>query len=175
MTSSLNCSSQGEYLNLEQLSRSRENRTRIATGDTMIFKLWFSQVEHLPTSTLWYPNGRGCTQLLSSDPMIHLNTIVFFLSRCFLCEESPQVGVSHPYNIDHNENHKSKGGKETHANARVATTTCTQVKKGAHKHSATSLQLNKCSNLSHNDPNVCLWSLGVLGCSMEAWCSAPCT
>jgi hypothetical protein len=26
----------------------------------------------------------GCTEPLSSDPMIHLNTTVFFLSRCFL-------------------------------------------------------------------------------------------
>jgi hypothetical protein len=43
--------------------------------------------------------------------MIHLNTTVFFLiADVSLCEESPQVGASHPYNIDDNENHKSKGG-----------------------------------------------------------------
>jgi hypothetical protein len=55
----------------------------------------------------------GCTQPLSSDPMIYLNTTVLFLiADVSLCEESPQVGASHPYNIDHNENHKSKGGKK---------------------------------------------------------------
>jgi hypothetical protein len=49
------------------------------------------------------------------------------------CEESLQVGVSHPYNIDLNENHKSKGEKETHARARVKAMTRTQVKTRAHK------------------------------------------
>jgi hypothetical protein len=43
---------------------------------------------------------------------------------------------------------------ETYAKARVAATTHTQVKKQAHKHSATSSQLNKCSNLNHNDPDA---------------------
>jgi hypothetical protein len=57
-------------------------------------------------------------------------------------EESPQVGASHPYKIDLNENHKSKGGKETHARARIAAMTHTQVKKRAHKNSATSSQHN---------------------------------
>ena len=75
----------------------------------------------------------GCTQPLSSDPMINLNTTVFFLSQCFPREESPQVGVSHPYKIDLNENHKSKGGKETHAKARVAAKSRTQGKTRAHK------------------------------------------
>jgi hypothetical protein len=31
-----------------------------------------------------------------------------------VCEESPQVGASHPYKVDHNTKHKIKGGKETH-------------------------------------------------------------
>jgi hypothetical protein len=65
-------------------------------------------------------------------------------------------------------------GIETHARARVTTATRTQVKKRAHKHIATSSQLNKCSNIKHNDPDACLRILGVLGCSMEAWCAAPC-
>jgi hypothetical protein len=51
--------------------------------------------------------------------------------------------------------------------------TRTQVKKQAHKHSAESLQLNKCSNLNHKYLDACLRSLGVLGCSMEAWRCAP--
>jgi hypothetical protein len=152
-----------------------EDCARITTGHTTIFILWFGQVEHLPTSTLWHPNGRGLHSTpfkQSNDPLEYHGFLPY--SRCSLCEEYPQVGVSHPYNIDLKENHKSKGGKETHARARVAAMTRTQVKKQAHKHSATSLQLNKCSNLNHSDPDVCLWCLGVLGCSMEAWCAAPC-
>ena len=90
------------------------------------------------------------------------------LADVSLCEESPQVGASHPYDIDHNENHKSKGGKETHARARVAATTRTQVKKQAQNTTQRVNSSNKCSNLSHNDPDACLRCLGVLGCSMEA-------
>ena len=158
------------------MSRSREFRTRITTGDTTIFIPWFGQVEHLPTSTLWCPNGRGLhsTPFKRSNDPLEYHSFLFY-STCSLCEESPQVGVSHPYNIDLNENHKSKGGKETHAKSRVAATTHTQVKRRAHKHSATSSQLNKCSNLNHNDPDACLRSLGTLGCSIEAWCTAPST
>jgi hypothetical protein len=43
-----------------------------------------------------------------------------------VCEESTQVGASHPYTVDHNTKHKSKGGKETHA--RIIAITRTQVK-----------------------------------------------
>jgi hypothetical protein len=40
----------------------------------------------------------GCTQPLSSDPKIHLNTTMFFfLSLYPVCEESPQLGASRPY------------------------------------------------------------------------------
>jgi hypothetical protein len=41
----------------------------------------------------------GCTQPLSSDPMINLNTTVFFFIISFsVREESPKVGASRPYN-----------------------------------------------------------------------------
>jgi hypothetical protein len=104
-----------------------------------------------------------------------LSTMVFFLIAVVsLCEESPQVGSSHPYNIDHNKTARVREAIETHASARVAATQRTQVKKQAHKHSVASSQLNKCSNLEHNESDVCLRSLGVLGCSIEAWCIAPC-
>jgi hypothetical protein len=56
-----------------------------------------------------------CTQPLSSDPMINLNTTVFFLISFLVCEESPQVGASRPYNKDHNENTRVRLGA-THTN-----------------------------------------------------------
>jgi hypothetical protein len=111
----------------------------------------------------------GCIQPLSSDPMIHLNTTIFFLI----------ADVPFVRNLDNLEpltltilitmkTTRVREGIETHARARVAAATRTQVKKRAHKHSAASSQLNKCSNLKHNDPDGCLRSLGVLGCSMDA-------
>jgi hypothetical protein len=110
------------------------DHTIIATSDTTIFIPWFGQVEHLPSSTLWRPNGRGLHSTpfkRSNDPLEYRSFLPY--SWCFPCEESPQVGVSHPYKIDHDENHKSKGGKETHAKATVTAMTRTQVKTWAHK------------------------------------------
>jgi hypothetical protein len=62
-----------------------------------------------PSNTCLLPHGgvpmdEGCTQPLSSDPMIDLNTMVFyFLSILPVSEESPQVGASRTYSIDHKE------------------------------------------------------------------------
>jgi hypothetical protein len=50
----------------------------------------------------------------------------------------------------------------------------TQVKNRAHNVAQQSHNSEKCSNLKHNEPNACLRSLGVLGCSIEAWCTVPC-
>ena len=54
-------------------------------------------------STLWWPPSvKDRTQSLSSDPKIKLeyNGFLPFL-KYSLCEESPQVGASDPYKIDH--------------------------------------------------------------------------
>jgi hypothetical protein len=59
------------------------------------------------------PMDEGCTQPLSSDPMINLNTTVFLsLSTLPICEESPQVGASRPYNIDHKEGIRVRLGEQ---------------------------------------------------------------
>jgi hypothetical protein len=72
-------------------------------------------------------------------------------------------------------NQKSKGGNiNTHTWTRVAATTRTQVKNWAHKTTQQSHNSKKCSNLKHNEPNAWLQCLDVLGCSMEAWYTAPC-
>jgi hypothetical protein len=57
----------------------------------------------------------GCTQPLSSDPMINLNTMVFsFQSILPVCEESLQVGASRPYSDDHKRSTEVREGKATH-------------------------------------------------------------
>jgi hypothetical protein len=117
----------------------------------------------------------GCTQPLSSDPMIHLNTTIFFLIA-----DVPFVRNLHKLEpltltiLITMKTTRVREGIETQVRARVTIATHIQVKKRAHKHSAASSQLNKCSNLKHNDLDACLRSLGVLGCSMEAWCAASC-
>jgi hypothetical protein len=65
----------------------------------------------------------GCTQPLSSDPMIHLNTtIVFFLILFPVCEESPQLGVSRPYK-DQSESTRVREESNTHKSAAIRTHT----------------------------------------------------
>jgi hypothetical protein len=75
----------------------------------------------------------GCTQPLSSDPMINLNTTVFlFLITFPVCEESPQVGVSRPYNKYQCESTRVREGSNTHKSQQYAHTqakTCAQMKR----------------------------------------------
>jgi hypothetical protein len=66
----------------------------------------------------------GCTQPLSSDPMIHLNTtVVFFLILFPVCEESSQLGVSRPYNKDQSESTRVREGSNTHKSTAIGTHT----------------------------------------------------
>jgi hypothetical protein len=59
------------------------------------------------------PMDEGCTQPLSSDPMIDLNSTVFYLLSILpISEESPQVGVSRPYSIDHKESTRVRMGEQ---------------------------------------------------------------
>jgi hypothetical protein len=72
------------------------------------------------------PMDKDCTQSLSSDPVINLNTTIFFLIVVF-----PFVRNLHklePLTLTKliTQKHKSKRGKETHA--RIAANTRTQVK-----------------------------------------------
>jgi hypothetical protein len=70
------------------------------------------------------PMDEGCTQPLSSDPMIHLNTtVVFFLILFSVCKESPQLGVSRPYNKDQSESARVREGSNTHKSAAISTHT----------------------------------------------------
>jgi hypothetical protein len=144
------------------------------TVGTTIFIPWFGQVKHLPSPRCGVTMDEGCTQPLSSDSMIHLNTMVLFISSL-----PPLWGISTSWSLSSLQdwsqwNHKSKVGIETHARARVAATTHAQVKKQAQNTAQRVHNSNKCSNLKVNESDACLWSLGVLGCSMEAWCTAPC-
>jgi hypothetical protein len=78
----------------------------------------------LPTPRCGVPIDKGCIQPLSSDPMIHLNTmVVFFLILFPVCEESPQLGVSRPYNKDQSESTRVREGSNTHKSAAISTHT----------------------------------------------------
>jgi hypothetical protein len=67
----------------------------------------------LPTSTLWRPNGRGLhsTSFKRSNDQLEYHC-VFIFEYSSVCEESPQVGASRPYNIDHKESTRVRLGEQ---------------------------------------------------------------
>jgi hypothetical protein len=74
------------------------------------------------------PMDEGCTQPLSSDPMINLNTTVFFfLILSPVCEESPQLGASRPYNWWSQRSTEVREGRETHTRLKTRVLSRTQV------------------------------------------------
>jgi hypothetical protein len=124
------------------VSRSKDNRTRVKTVDTTIFIPWFGQVEHLPSPCCGVLTDEGRTQPLSNYPMIHLNTIVLFISSLSLL-----LGISTSWSLsplqDRSQwNHKSKVGIETHTKAGVEALTHTRLE-WAQESSTAEIQLRK--------------------------------
>jgi hypothetical protein len=74
------------------------------------------------------PMDEGCTQPLSSDPMINLNTTVFFfLILSPVCEESPQLGASRPYNWWSQRSMEVREGRATHTRLKTRAQSRTQA------------------------------------------------
>jgi hypothetical protein len=83
----------------------------------------------------------GCTQPLSSDPMINLNTTVFFfLILSPDCEEFPQLGASRPYNWWSQRSTEVRVGRATHT--RLKAQSRTQATTWAHNTTQGVLYLN---------------------------------
>jgi hypothetical protein len=87
----------------------------------------------LPTPRCGVPTDEGCNQPLSSGPKTHLNTMVFcFVLLYPICEESPQLGASRPYNLMFTKKHGSKAGMSNAHKTQNQSTTRTQVTTRAH-------------------------------------------
>ena len=85
------------------------------TEKTQWFIPWFGQVQNLPTPRCGVPTDKSCTQLLSSDPMINLNTTVFFFPLIF----SRLRGISttwslSPLQLNFTKKHGVREGSNTH-------------------------------------------------------------
>jgi hypothetical protein len=75
----------------------------------------------------------GCTQPLSSDPMIDLNTTMFFfLILSPVCEESPQHGASRLYNWWSQRSIEVRMGRATHTRLKPRAQSRTQATTWAH-------------------------------------------
>jgi hypothetical protein len=78
----------------------------------------------LAYSTLWRPNGREfhSTPLKWSNDQLEYHSVL--LSLFFpVCEESPQLGVSRPYNKNQSEGTRVREGSNTHKSTAIRTHT----------------------------------------------------
>jgi hypothetical protein len=75
------------------------------------------------------PMDEGCTQPLSSDPMINLNTMVFSFRVFFSFARNLHNLESLALTIEITKKHKSKGGKATHTRLKSTAQLHTQEKK----------------------------------------------
>jgi hypothetical protein len=91
------------------------------------------------------PMDEGCTQPLSSDPMINLNTTVFPFRSFPVCEESPQVGASRPYKGLITRSTRVREGKQ-HTQDSIHNTHTHTSQDLSSKHSTGSSQLERSSN-----------------------------
>src|SRR5688572_18913018 len=76
---------------------------------------WFGQDQRLPTPRCGVPTDESCTQLLSSDPMINLNTTVFCFS--FLIPFARNLHNLEPLALTllmFTKNHGVRKGSNTH-------------------------------------------------------------
>ena len=129
--------------------------------DTVVYPV----VRPRPTlaySTLWRPNGRGLQSTplkQSKDPLEYHGVLLAFLNS--VCEESPQLGASRPYNLMFTKKHGSKAGmSNAHKTQNQSNNTHTSRNKSS-QHNSMSSQLNKSSRCYHNEPNAWNRCLGA--------------
>ena len=89
-----------------------DNHKEFNTEKTQWFIPWFGQVQNLPTPRCGVPMDESCTQLLSSDPMINLNTTVLCFSFLIAFVRNLHNLESLALTIRLDIKHKSKGGKQ---------------------------------------------------------------
>jgi hypothetical protein len=110
------------------------------------FISWFGQcLLHVVVTSF----GQGLHSPFSSDPEIKLEYYGFLAYlKSSLCEESPQVGVSHAlYNLISNEL-KSRGGSRIKHMRQTCSNSRTQVEREEHKGSTLELQLKTSAQIS---------------------------
>jgi hypothetical protein len=143
--------------------------------DAQVTRWFYLVVRPMPTprcgDLLWSRIALNPSQVIQRS---NLSTTVFFLFSSISFVRNLHKLESLTLTRLITRTTRVREGIETHTRTKDATTTRTQVKNRAHKTTQRSHNSKKCSNLKRNEPNACLQSLGVLGCSMEVWYTSPC-
>jgi hypothetical protein len=114
-----------------------------------------AKYKNLPTPRCGVPTDESCTQLLSSDPMINLNTTVLcFSSQYPVCEESPQLWSLSPLHLRFTKKYGVREGtSNAHKTQNQSNSTHTSSNKSS-QHNSKSSQLHKSSICYHNETNA---------------------
>jgi hypothetical protein len=114
-----------------------------------------AKYKNLPTPRCGVPTDESCTQLLSSDPMINLNTTVLcFSSQYPVCEESPQLWSLSPLHLRFTKKYGVREGmSNAHKTSKDQSNTHTSSNKSS-QHNSKSTQLHKSSIYYHNESNA---------------------
>jgi hypothetical protein len=120
------------------------------------------------------PMDKGCTQPLSSDRLINLNTTAFYLIVFSRLRGISTSWSLSPLQYWSQRTHKSKVGKSNTHQTQISSITTHTSHDLSSKHNARSSQLKWSSNHYHKESNVWSWSLWVLGCLVNAWVTPPC-
>jgi hypothetical protein len=102
----------------------------------------------------------GCTQPLSSDPMIHLNTMIFFLIA-----DAPFVRNLHKLEpltltiLITMKTTRVREGIETHARARI--TTATHTHKSRNEHTNTTQRVHNSTSVQISNTMIWMRACGV--------------
>jgi hypothetical protein len=136
---------------LEASSCEHRQSKREQWQETRDFIPWFGQV----TLAYFHVMASQWTRVaLNPFQVIQWSTWIprlFFLITFPVCEESPQVGASRPYKIDHKERTRVRLGRATHTRLKHAAHQCTQVKTWAqltHREFLTRIELKSLTQQS---------------------------
>jgi hypothetical protein len=132
---------------------------------TQIGTVVYPVVRPSPTlaySMLWRPNGRGLQSTplkWSKDPLEYHGVLLCLLYP--VCEESPQLGASRPYNLMFTKKHGSKARMSNAHKTQNQSTTRTQVTTRVHNTTRRVLYSNGALVAYHKESNARNWSLGA--------------
>jgi hypothetical protein len=142
------------------------------TEKTQRFIPWFGQVQNLPISTLWRPNGRGLqsTPLKRSKDSLEYHGVFALLILIPLARNLHRL-ESLALTIKIHKEARSKGGKQhtqTHSETRTHTA---KIRAQRLSHSFSQEQS---SNHLESQTDAQRLSVDDQGCSRVAWCAPPC-
>jgi hypothetical protein len=120
------------------------------------------------------PMDEGCTQPLSSDPMINLNTMVFSFRVFFPFARNLYNLEPLALTIEITKKAQSKVGESNTCKTQIRSTTTHTSLDLSSKHNTRSSQLKWSSNHYHNEANALEQSLDALEYLENAWYSPPC-